>query len=206
MSRTLLLATANLHKAAEMERLLAGLDVRILTRADFPDLPDVAEDADTFAGNARRKSETLSRLTGIAALADDSGLCVDALDGAPGVWSARFASEGCSYADNNDKLLTLLADTPEARRTARFVCVVAVSAPDLPTVTFEGVCEGRITTAPQGADGFGYDPVFLVPEHGRTFAEMNAEEKGRVSHRGRAFARATDWLKRDGAAYLRPPR
>ncbi len=198
----LLLATANPHKAREMERLLSGLNIQLLTRADFPDLPEVVEDADSFSGNAKLKSETLLQATGVTALGDDSGLCVDALDGAPGVWSARFAGEGCSYEDNNQKLIEQLADTPEAGRTARFVCVVAISAPGLPTITFEGVCEGRITTSLQGRDGFGYDPVFLVPDSGRTFAEMDADEKGRISHRGKAFALARNWLENEGADYL----
>lgn len=201
--RKLLLATANPHKAKEMERLLSGLNIQLLTRADFPDLPEVVEDADSFSGNARLKSETLLQATGVTALGDDSGLCVDALDGAPGVWSARFAGEGCSYEDNNQKLIEQLADIPEADRTARFVCVVAISAPGLSTVTFEGVCEGRITTRLQGRDGFGYDPVFLVPDSGRTFAEMDADEKGRISHRGKAFALARNWLENEGADYLK---
>jgi len=190
----LVLATDNPDKAAEMGRLLAGLPFRLKSRADFPDLVPVAETAATFAGNAALKAEATCAATGLPALADDSGLCVDALDGAPGVVSARWAGPGCTYADNNKKLLAEMEDVPDARRTARFVCWVAVARPGQATVTFDGLCEGEITRAPRGEKGFGYDPLFLVPEPGRTFAELAPEEKARISHRALAFAAARAWL------------
>jgi XTP/dITP diphosphohydrolase len=195
VSPALVLATANPDKAAEMARLLAGLPLELRTRADFADLPDVEETADTFAGNARLKAEALCRATGLAALADDSGLCVDALDGAPGVRSARWSGPGATYADTNRKLLEALAGVPAEARTARFVCVVALARPQGDGVTFEGVCEGRIAQAPRGDAGFGYDPLFELPESGRTFAELGPEAKAAVSHRARAFARVREWLK-----------
>lgn len=192
---TLVLATSNRDKAAEMAALLAGLDLTLRTRGDFPDLPDVAETADTFAGNARLKAEAVCGATALPALADDSGLCVDALGGAPGVLSARYAGPLATYADNNRKLLDALADVPDEKRTARFVCAVVLARPEAEPVAFEGTCEGVITRAPAGTGGFGYDPLFRVSEAGRTFAEMAPEEKGRVSHRARAFARARAWLE-----------
>jgi XTP/dITP diphosphohydrolase len=190
----LVLATDNPDKAAEMARLLAGLPFRLLSRADFPDLVPVAETADTFAGNAALKAEATRDATGLAALADDSGLCVDALDGAPGVISARWAGPGRTYADNNDKLLAELGGVADGERTARFVCWVAVARPGRETVTFDGFCEGVIARAPQGEKGFGYDPLFFVPDLGRTFAELEPEEKARISHRALAFAAARAWL------------
>ena len=192
----ILLATGNPDKGAEMARLLGGLPLILRTRADFPDLPEVVEDADTFAGNAIKKAAELSAATGMLALGDDSGLCVDALDGAPGVYSARYAGEDCSYADNNAKLVAALKDTAEAERSAHFVCVVAIVGPNLAPVTFEGTCDGLITEAPEGAAGFGYDPVFLIPENGRTFGQMTVDEKARISHRARAFAQARAWLSK----------
>lgn len=193
--RPLVLATANPDKAREMASLLAGLGLTLLSRADFGPLPDVEETADTFAGNAVLKAQALSQATGHMALADDSGLCVDALGGAPGVYSSRYAGRGCSYRENNDKLLDALWDVPDEKRTARFVCVVAIAAPETAPVTFEGACEGRITREPLGTEGFGYDPLFLVPETGLTFAQMDPDTKDHVSHRARAFARARDWLR-----------
>lgn len=196
MSLELLLATANPAKAAEMARLLGGLPLTLRTRADFPALPDVDEDADTFVGNAIKKARALADATGLMALADDSGLCVDALGGAPGVWSARYAGPGCTDADNNARLLGALEGTPDAARTAHFVCVVAIARPGMAPVTFEGTCEGLIAPKAAGAAGFGYDPLFLIPEAGRTFAQMTADEKARISHRARAFAQARAWLAR----------
>jgi XTP/dITP diphosphohydrolase len=196
----LVLATANPDKAAEMAGLLTGLGLTLRARADFEGLPDVEETADTFAGNAVLKARALCAATGLPALGDDSGLCVDALGGAPGVLSARFAGPGCSYADNNRKLLAALGGVPEAERGARFVCVVAVARPGEEPVTFEGACIGRIADAPRGDRGFGYDPLFVpLPADnpaGHTFAEMDPADKARVSHRARAFARARAWLER----------
>jgi len=191
---TLVLATDNRDKAREMVRLLQGLPFHLKSRADFPGLDPVAETAATFAGNATLKAEATCAATGLGALADDSGLCVDALDGAPGVVSARWAGPGCTYADNNRKLLTAMRGVPDNRRAARFVCWVAVARPGAATVTFDGFCEGEITRAPKGTRGFGYDPVFFVPEIGKTFGELDPEEKAGISHRALAFAKARAWL------------
>jgi XTP/dITP diphosphohydrolase len=190
----LVLATDNADKAAEMARLLAGLPFHLKSRADFPGLGPVAETAGSFAGNAALKAEATCAATGLAALADDSGLCVDALDGAPGVLSARWAGPGCTYADNNRKLLAAMEKVPDGLRTARFVCWVAVARPGEPTVTFDGFCEGEIARVPNGNNGFGYDSVFYVAELGRTFGELEPEVKARVSHRALAFAQARAWL------------
>jgi len=196
----LVLATANPDKAAEMAALLAGLGLALRTRADFADLPEVEETADSFAGNAILKAQTLCAATGLPALGDDSGLCVDPLGGAPGVLSARYAGPGCTYADNNRQLLAALEGVPDAERGARFVCVVAVARPGEPAVTFEGACTGRIAAAPRGDRGFGYDPLFVPGPAdnpaGHTFAEMDPAEKARISHRARAFAQARAWLAR----------
>jgi len=191
----LVLATSNRDKAAEMKGLLTGLPLNLITRGELPDLPDVAETADTFAGNALLKAEGICKITGLPALADDSGLCVDALGGAPGIFSARYAGPLATYVDNNEKLLAALAGVPDEKRTARFVCAVAVALPGAGSVTFEGVCEGVITTHLEGAHGFGYDPLFLVPEVGLTYARMDPAQKAQLSHRARAFALARAWLE-----------
>jgi len=186
----LVLATNNPHKIAEIRAILGYLPIRILTAADLTDLPDPDESGATLEENARIKALAAFGATGLWSLADDSGLEVDALAGAPGVISARFAGPGCTFADNNAKLLALLEDVPAERRTARFRCVAAL-ARDAETVElFEGVVHGTITHEPRGTAGFGYDPVFFVPELGCTFAEASPEDKNRLSHRGRAFRMA----------------
>jgi len=188
----LVVASANPDKVAEIAAIL-GPSVDLLARP--PEVPEVIEDADTLEGNARLKAVAIAAHTGLAAVADDTGLEVDALDGAPGVWSARFAGEEATYADNVTKLLAELdrigATTPASRR-ARFRTVALVRRPDGSEVVAEGRVEGTIAAAPAGSGGFGYDPVF-VPDRldgrpgARTFAEMTAAEKHAVSHRGRAF-------------------
>lgn len=190
----LMLATGNPGKVRELRDLLAlHLDLTsaaLLTPHDWPaPLPDVAEMGATFAENARLKAEALAAATGLPALADDSGLCVDALGGAPGLYSARWAGAGASDADRNTKLLLALADVPPERRTAHFICAIALALPSGRTVLAEGVCEGLILDTPCGADGFGYDPLFLLPAVGRTMAELTAEEKNRLSHRALAISR-----------------
>lgn len=182
----IVLASANPKKAAEIEAIL-GDRISLVPRPR--EVAEVVEDADTFEGNARLKAMALVRATGLAALADDSGLVVDALDGAPGVLSARYAGEKATDADNVAKLLTVLFDRPDpARRTARFHCVVVLRRPDGMEVVAEGTVEGHIAAQAIGAGGFGYDPVF-VPDgcDGRTFAELGAETKHSISHRGRAL-------------------
>jgi len=190
----LMLATGSPGKAKELRDILAlHLDlsaVTLLTPRDWPLLlPDIAETGTTFAENACLKAEALAAATGLANLADDSGLCVDALNGAPGLYSARWAGPGASDADRNTKLLRALADMPPERRTARFACAAALALPGKPTVTAEGMCEGVLIDAPRGAGGFGYDPLFLLPSLGRTMAELTAEEKNTLSHRALAVSR-----------------
>ena len=189
---TLMLATTNPGKVSELRALLAQQGdfsrVTLLTPCDWPHLmPEVAETGVTFEENARLKAEALAEATGLPALADDSGLCVDALDGAPGLYSARWAGSGASDADRNARLLSALAAVPPEKRMARFVCVVALALPRVQTVTAEGRCEGLILDAPRGANGFGYDPLFLLPALGRTMAELTSEEKNTLSHRAKAI-------------------
>jgi XTP/dITP diphosphohydrolase len=187
---TLFLATGNAHKQAELRALLASARQAwtVAGAAALGGMPPVEENADTFAGNALRKARALRALAPADAwvLADDSGLEVEALDGAPGVRSARYAGPGADDAANNAKLLHELAAVPESRRGARFVCVLALLAPDGSERLFEGACAGRIGAAPAGAGGFGYDPLFIPEGYAQTFAELGAEVKNRLSHRARA--------------------
>jgi XTP/dITP diphosphohydrolase len=178
-------ASANPDKVVEIAALLDGM-VDLLPRP--ADIPDVVEDADTLLGNARLKAKAICAATGLPAISDDTGLEVDALDGAPGVYTARFAGEDCSYADNREKMLRVLAGVPLAARTAQFKTVAMVVWPDGRELSFEGVCPGSIATEERGTRGFGYDAVFIADEGaGRTFAEMSEAEKNAISHRGRAF-------------------
>ena len=190
------LATANPDKAAEIRAVLldAGLDVELVQRP--ADVPEVDETGDTLEENARLKAVALCEATGLAAVADDTGLEVDALDGAPGVFSARYAGEDATYADNVDKLLDALAGVAPAARTARFSTVALARWPDGREVAAMGDVEGVIAPDARGDGGFGYDPLFVPVEgDGRTFAQMSADEKHRVSHRGRAFRTLADGLK-----------
>ena len=182
------LASANPDKAAEIQAILAAALPGLIVHPRPPHVPEVEEDAPDLVGNARLKAVALSAATGLAAVADDTGLEVDALGGAPGVFSARWAGEGATYADNVAKLLAELARHPGAVRTARFRTVALCRLPDGREVIAEGVCPGTVPTAADGAGGFGYDPVFVPDEgDGRTFAAMSAADKHAVSHRGRAF-------------------
>jgi XTP/dITP diphosphohydrolase len=192
----LVLASANPHKALEITAILegSGLDVEIVPRP--ADVPDVVEDGITLEDNARLKAVAVCEATGLPAVADDTGLEVDALGGAPGVWSARYAGEAATYEDNVRKLLQELEGVAPDRRTARFSTVALVRWPDGREVAAIGTLEGDIITEARGANGFGYDPVFRPAEgNGRTFAEMTPEEKHRVSHRGRAFRTLADGLR-----------
>jgi XTP/dITP diphosphohydrolase len=190
---TLVFATRNAGKVAELRALLAGAALTIRSAAELA-TPDVEEDADTFEGNAIKKARAVAAATGLPALADDSGLEVDALDGAPGVWSARYAGVDGPGADaaNNARLLEALRGVPPARRTARFRAVLAFADPAGPlggeVWTAEGVCPGVVLEAPRGDGGFGYDPLFWVPELGATFAELGVGSKNDRSHRARAMA------------------
>ena len=182
----LVLATANPDKAAEIKDILGEHGIVLLPRPSG--VPDVEETGDTLVENARLKARALCQATGQVAVSDDTGLEVDALDGAPGVHSARYAGENATYVDNVAKLLEQLAGTPKARRRARFVAVALVWFPDSTEIWAEGVVGGRIAEEPRGTRGFGYDPVFVPDDgDGRTFAEMSPAEKHAFSHRGRAF-------------------
>jgi XTP/dITP diphosphohydrolase len=180
----LVLATANPDKARELAALLEGFEVALRPK----DLPDVEETADTLEGNARLKAAAVVAATGELAVADDTGLEVEVLDGRPGVWAARYAGPGATYADNVAKLLGELQGVPAGQRRARFRTVALALFPDGREIVAEGAVEGTIAEAPRGEAGFGYDPVF-VPDGGggRTFAEMTTAEKAAVSHRGRAL-------------------
>ena len=182
----LLVATGNAGKLREFRRLLDGID--IVSPADLALTLEVEESGATFAANARLKAEAYAAAAGLPALADDSGLEVDALDGAPGVHSARYGGTGLNHSQRCDLLLQSLAGHPRpAQRAARFRCVLVAVAADGRQCQAEGVCEGRIARAPQGSGGFGYDPIFCLPDLGRTMAELSASEKDRISHRGRAL-------------------
>ncbi len=182
----ILIATRNRGKLREYAALLAGLPVEWVTLDDAGVSTEVEETGSTFEQNALLKAEACARLSGLPALADDSGLEVDALGGAPGVQSARYAGPNASDADRYRLLLERMKNIPDAQRSARFRCVVALYMPSGEVYTAEGVCEGRITHAPRGTHGFGYDPVFFVNECGMTMAELAPEVKNRVSHRARA--------------------
>ena len=191
----LVLATRNRHKGEELTALLGDLDIRIRTLEDFPEAPEVEEDGLTCEANAIKKATEISRATGLTAVADDTGLEVDALGGRPGVYAARYAGEGATYADNCNKLIRELSGVPRARRTARFVTVAAIVAPGEPAQVAHGSLEGYITDAPAGSCGFGYDPVFYVPELSATLAEISAEQKNRISHRAKAFLQVKGLLR-----------
>ncbi len=188
----LLVATTNPGKLAEIEAALKGLPVQILPLSALKDYPEVVEDGTSFEENARKKARTLAEFSGYLTLADDSGLEVDALDGAPGVHSARYSGEDADDARNNGKLLRALQDLPWERRGARFVCVMALCNPASGRPRewiFHGVCEGSIAFEPRGENGFGYDPLFFYPSLGKTFGEIDRETKGRYSHRGKALVK-----------------
>lgn len=184
-----ILASKNRHKAEEMQAIL-GDKIELITQdeAGAGDL-EVIEDGDTFEANAIKKAVTVMKATGSPSIADDSGLCVDALGGAPGIYTARFAGENATDEDNIQKLLAELKGIEHKNRTARFVCVIAVAYPDGKTQTFRGECEGYILNEKRGENGFGYDPVFYVEEFDKAMAELPAEVKNSISHRSRALAK-----------------
>lgn len=186
----LIIATHNEDKVVEFRRILTPLGVR----AEAVPLPEVEETGTTFAENARIKAEAACRASGLPAVADDSGLAVDALGGAPGVYSARYAGPDASDEDRVRKLLGELAEVPMEKRDARFVCAICCVFPNGDVITAEGACGGKIAFAPKGGGGFGYDPVFLVGD--RTFAEFRPEEKDAVSHRGRALRAFAERLEK----------
>ncbi len=187
LKKNLVLATRNAGKIKELEALLSGLGFRVLGLGDFPQVGEIEETGATFAENAALKARTVAQATGLAALADDSGLVVDALCGAPGVYSARYSDPGATDERNNLKLLDALQHTPTEKRGCRFVSVVAAVAPNGAELLAEGRWEGRVLAAPRGAGGFGYDPLFLDLELGRSAAELAPVEKNARSHRGSAL-------------------
>ena len=195
MPRDLVLATRNRHKGAELAAILAGLPICIRTMDEFPDVPDVIEDGETCEANAVKKARAVAEATGLLAVADDTGLEVDALGGRPGVYAARYAGPQATYEDNCRKLLKELAGVPLDRRTARFVTVAALAAPSEKVQVTTGRLDGLITEAQAGEQGFGYDPVFYVPDLGKTLAELSSEQKNRISHRAKAFAQVRDLLQ-----------
>jgi len=190
-------ATGNAHKLIELRHTLeeAFGPVELKSLRDFPELAEPVEDGATLEENALIKARALFAHAGGLCLADDTGLMVEALGGAPGVYSARWAGEACSYADNVARMVREIAVVPEDRRQASFATVLAVIEPDGRETLLRGLCHGRILGAPRGTGGFGYDPVFLLPELGKSFAELTLEEKNAVSHRGRAVAELVSWLR-----------
>lgn len=192
----IVLATRNPDKGRELGALLGGLGIRIRTLADFPSAPEVEEDGTTCEANAIKKAREIAQATGVPAVADDTGLEVDALEGRPGVYAARYAGEHATYEDNCRKLLCELTGVSGLRRKARFLTVAAIAFPSCEVHATQGSLEGLIAEQPIGDRGFGYDPVFLVPEFNRTLAQLTAEEKNRMSHRAKAFAQMRVWLEK----------
>jgi XTP/dITP diphosphohydrolase len=186
----LILASRNAGKTAEIRELLSGFPVDIKNLDDFGPIPPVQEDGATFDDNAYKKASFTAKVLGFPALADDSGLEVEALGRAPGVHSARYAGTNATDDDNNAKLLREMAG--KENRSAAFICVISIAVPSGAALTYEARCEGLIAEAPTGKHGFGYDPVFFYPPLKKTFAELTSEEKNRISHRGKAFAELKD--------------
>lgn len=194
------LATRNSGKTEEIRALLKGYPVELKNLDDFGPIPEVIEDGETFDDNAYKKASFTARVLGLPAIADDSGLVVEALNGEPGVYSARYAGEDADDAANNAKLLEQMAGVEDRR--AAFQCVISIAVPTGAALTYEGRCDGVIAQAPSGEGGFGYDPLFYCPDKEKTFAELNMEEKGEISHRGRAlkevakeFDKILTWLE-----------
>jgi XTP/dITP diphosphohydrolase len=198
MIRELILATRNRHKGKELAALLGDLGITIHTLDEFPDAPEVVEDGDTCEANAIKKAAAIAEFTGLPAVADDTGLEVDALGGRPGIYAARYAGEGATYEDNCRKLLRELMGVPLEQRTARFLTVAALALPSEGIRVAQGALEGVIAEEPSGSSGFGYDPVFLIPELGMTLAQLSADQKNRISHRAKAFTKMREILKRLG--------
>ena len=184
---TLVLASKNQGKIREIETSLVIPALTYRSLNDFSDLPEVIEDGSSFLENALKKARTISESLHLPVLADDSGLAVDALQGAPGIYSARFAGERATDQENMEKLLFLLDEVPETKRTARFVCVLVLYLPSGEWFQAEGTCEGRIALVQEGDQGFGYDPVFYLPDFQKTMAQIPLETKNRISHRARAL-------------------
>ncbi len=187
----ILLATHNRNKITEITKALSGSEVEILSLNDMPDLPDVEEDGDTLEHNSLKKAMEIFEHTGITTLADDTGLEVEYLNGEPGVYSARWAGEGCSYEDNNRKMLKELEGVPDHLRNAEFRCVITLYGKDI-LETAESIMRGRIIGKTKGTGGFGYDPLFMPEDLDITLAEMSLEDKNKISHRGQAVKKMAE--------------
>jgi XTP/dITP diphosphohydrolase len=210
MDNIIVLATGNKNKVQEIQTLLKGTDITIKTIKDFGPMPEPVEDGETFDDNAYKKALHYSKILGLPCLADDSGIVVNALDGQPGVYSARYAGEQASDQENCQKLLSELEGKND--RSAYFMCVLSLATPKGPALTWEGKCDGEILSEPKGESGFGYDPIFFYKDFGKTFAEVSMEQKSKVSHRGKALAefaaeipKIKIWL-RQRMQELKPPK
>ncbi|MCF3941913.1 XTP/dITP diphosphatase [Oceanobacillus alkalisoli] len=195
--KEIIIATRNQGKVKEFIDFFQPYGVNVQSLLDIAEqqLPDIEETGNSFAENAALKAEQIAEMLNRPVLADDSGLVVDALDGAPGIYSARYAGEDKSDEANNQKLLQKLQDVPQAERTARFVCVLAIAIPGEKTKFYEGTCEGEISVAPHGKNGFGYDPLFIPNGYQQTMAELSASEKNQISHRSNAIKQLENWDK-----------
>lgn len=197
--KEIVIATRNPGKTKEIASILKSSRIKFLSLLDFPQIPEVIEDGATFAENAQKKALVISQLTGRFAIADDSGLCVEALQGKPGIFSSRFAGENATDKERYQKLLRQMQGIPLAKRKATFFCAIAVASPQGKVQVVEGKCAGLISPSPRGTHGFGFDPIFFLPKLGKTMAELNPEEKNKISHRGRALRK----LKKILPAFLR---
>lgn len=187
----IVIASSNKNKILEIKDKFSSIEgLEIIPLSEYKDIPQIVEDADTFKGNALKKAKIIRDFTGEISLADDSGLVVDALNGEPGVYSARYGGEKASDIDRYKLVLEKMRGVEEKKRTARFICAIAMALPDGREFVTEGACEGLITYEPCGANGFGYDPVFYIPELKSTMAEINLDEKNRISHRAKALESA----------------
>lgn len=194
MKLTILVATRNKGKVAEFKNILSAQEVNLLSLHDIAQIPEIVEDGNTFEENAVKKSETVYKLTGQITVADDSGLEIDFLNGDPGVHSARFEGYTTPYDIKNGKILSMMKDVPDDKRTARFICIIAYSDEN-GTKTFEGVCNGKIAYEQKGLYGFGYDPIFLPDGYDKTFGELGENVKNNISHRAKALKAFYEWFK-----------
>jgi len=194
MKKQIVLATRNRGKIRELQALMKDFGISVISAADMEGVPEVEEDGSTFLENSLKKAGEIAKATGIMALADDSGLVVDALGGAPGVYSARYAGENATDEQNYLKLLEEMKDVPDRERTARFKCEMVLYHPSGQWISADGSCEGKIAREPAGSQGFGYDPVFFVPELNRSMAQISSEEKNAISHRGSALKKLREML------------
>lgn len=192
--QSVIVATKNAGKAKDFEKILQPYGVKVRTLLDFPQIEDVEETGKTFEENAILKAETISKKFNEMVIADDSGVMIDALDGRPGVFSARYAGEDKNDEENNNKVLAEMADVPEKDRGARFYCAIAVAQPGKPTITVNGICEGSILFERRGNNGFGYDPIFFVTSLNKSMAELTPDEKNQISHRASAMKKLENKL------------